>query len=589
MNHVPLDDAATFELLRSAQTTAVFQLESRGMRELIAQQRPDTFEDIIALVALFRPGPLQSGMVENFMDRKHGREELSYPDAEYQHASLQPILEPTYGIILYQEQVMQIAQVLAGYTLGEADLLRRAMGKKKPEEMAKQRSVFAAGAARKGVDEQLATKIFDLVEKFAGYGFNKSHSAAYALVSYQTAWMKAHYPAAFMAAVMSSELQNTDKIVVLIDECRRMGLTVRLPDVNEGEYMFTVNESGAIVYGLGAIKGLGEGPVDVLLESRCSAGPFRDLFDFCARTDPRKLNRKAIDALIRGGAFDTLGVERWIVGASLDDALRTAEQNAANRDAGMADLFGENVQASVDTDDPYAAQRAVRPWTDRERLQGERDTLGLYVTGHPIDECEEELRRFAPHRLIDLRSDSRFSCRVAGLIISLRTMKTQRGTMAVFMLDDRSARVEATAYSEVYQQCRDLLVKDRIVIVEGRVAQDDRTGAPVMRVASVRSLSDERAQHASRLTIAVHESEVNDRFRGFLRQALTAAPGDCPVFLRYRQDGQSALLRLGEQWQVSPSEDLLEELRREFGSERVALEIEIKAKEGERYESGRGY
>ena len=268
ISRIPLDDPRVYSLLKSAETTAVFQLESRGMKDLIKRLQPDSFEDIIALVALFRPGPLQSGMVDNFIDRKHGREALAYPDYEYQHSSLQPILEPTYGIILYQEQVMQIAQELAGYSLGGADLLRRAMGKKKPEEMAKQRSVFESGAKEKGIDPLLAMKIFDLVEKFAGYGFNKSHSAAYALVSYQTAWLKTHYPAEFMAAVMSSELDNTDKLLTLRDECRAMGVIVRLPAVNQGEYLFTVNPDGEVVYGLGAIKGLGEGPVENLLAAR---------------------------------------------------------------------------------------------------------------------------------------------------------------------------------------------------------------------------------------------------------------------------------------------------------------------------------
>jgi DNA polymerase-3 subunit alpha len=584
IERIPLDDEETFELLRSAETTAVFQLESRGMRELIAQLRPDCFEDIVALVALFRPGPLQSGMVENFIDRKHGREVISYPDPQYQHESLQPILEPTYGIILYQEQVMQIAQVLAGYTLGEADLLRRAMGKKKPEEMAKQRDVFARGAAERGVDATLASKLFDLVEKFAGYGFNKSHSAAYALVSYQTAWLKAHHPAAFMAAVMSSELQNTDKIVILIEECKRMRLTLRLPDINEGEYMFTVNEGGDIVYGLGAIKGLGSSPVEQILHARREGGAFSDLFDFCARTDPRKLNRKAIEALVQSGAFDRLGTERWILSAAIDDALRAAEQNASNRDAGMSDLFGETVEASTDGDDPYAPHRGVRPWTDRERLQGERDTLGLYVTGHPIDEYEEEIRRFAPHRLVDLRGDSRFSCRAAGLVMSLRTVKTSRGTMAVFILDDRSARIEATAYAEVYQQCRDLLVKDRIVIVEGYTAQDDRSGDPVLRVSAVRSLADERGRHASELRITIDSAEADDQFRDFLRRALAAAPGECPVSLHYRQQEQCADLRLGDAWRISPSEELLEELRRRLGRDRVTLRFDKRAPEIEPHE-----
>jgi hypothetical protein len=325
----------------------------------------------------------------------------------------------------------------------------------------------------------LATKLFDLVEKFAGYGFNKSHSAAYALVSYQTAWLKAHHPAAFMAAVMSSELQNTDKIVILIEECKRMRLTLRLPDINEGEYMFTVNEGGDIVYGLGAIKGLGSSPVEQILHARREGGAFSDLFDFCARTDPRKLNRKAIEALVQSGAFDRLGTERWILSAAIDDALRAAEQNASNRDAGMSDLFGETVEASTDGDDPYAPHRGVRPWTDRERLQGERDTLGLYVTGHPIDEYEEEIRRFAPHRLVDLRPDSRFNCRAAGLVMSLRTMKTARGTMAVFR-PRRSQRRGSRPRPTRRSTSSAAICWSRIVSSSwrGYTAQDDRRVRP---------------------------------------------------------------------------------------------------------------
>ena len=356
INQIPLDDNAVYSLLQSAETTAVFQLESRGMKELIKNLRPDCFEDIIALVALFRPGPLQSGMVENFIDRKHGREQVSYPDAQYQHEWLKPILEPTYGIILYQEQVMQIAQELAGYTLGGADLLRRAMGKKKPEEMAKQRSVFEEGAKDKGVDPTLAMKIFDLVEKFAGYGFNKSHSAAYALVSYQTAWLKRHYPSEFMAAVMSSEIDNTDKLLGLRDECRRMGLTVRAPNVLEGQHHFSVNAEGHIIYGLGGIKGLGEGPIEDLLVAR-EEKPFADLFDLCSRTDPRKVNRRALEALIKSGALDELGAERSVLMSALDDALRAAEQSAANEAAGMGDLFGEVVPTSG-SGDPYRDHQA---------------------------------------------------------------------------------------------------------------------------------------------------------------------------------------------------------------------------------------
>ena len=394
INQIPLDDNAVYSLLQSAETTAVFQLESRGMKELIKNLRPDCFEDIIALVALFRPGPLQSGMVENFIDRKHGREQVSYPDAQYQHEWLKPILEPTYGIILYQEQVMQIAQELAGYTLGGADLLRRAMGKKKPEEMAKQRSVFEEGAKDKGVDPTLAMKIFDLVEKFAGYGFNKSHSAAYALVSYQTAWLKRHYPSEFMAAVMSSEIDNTDKLLGLRDECRRMGLTVRAPNVLEGQHHFSVNAEGHIIYGLGGIKGLGEGPIEDLLAAR-EEKPFADLFDLCSRTDPRKVNRRALEALIKSGALDELGAERSVLMSALDDALRAAEQSAANEAAGMGDLFGEVVPTSG-SGDPYRDHRRARSWTLRDILAGEKESLGSFLSGHPMDEFEQEVRKFSP-------------------------------------------------------------------------------------------------------------------------------------------------------------------------------------------------
>jgi len=566
---IPLDDPAVFSLLKAAETTAVFQLESRGMKDLIKRLQPDCFEDIIALVALFRPGPLQSGMVDNFIDRKHGREPLAYPDAEYQHPSLQPILEPTYGIILYQEQVMQIAQELAGYTLGGADLLRRAMGKKKPEEMAKQRSVFEEGAQAKGIDPMLAMKIFDLVEKFAGYGFNKSHSAAYALVSYQTAWLKTHYPAEFMAAVMCSELDNTDKLLTLRDECASMKLVVRSPSVNEGVYQFTVNAQGEVVYGLGAIKGLGEGPVSALLEARDAGGAFKDLFDLCSRTDPRKVNRRALEALIKSGALDCFGVERWVQMAALDDALRAAEQSAANDAAGMTDLFGD--MASVGTaEDAYAEHRRVRAWTMKEVLAGEVESLGSFLSAHPIDEYEAELRRFVPRRIRELQPDNHAI--VAGLIVDVRTIKTQRGVMAVLKLDDKSATIEATVYAEAYSDHRDLLVKGTIVMVEGRVQNDEYSGGLSMRAKEIRSLEDARQARVSEIRLSLDRTQLESGIASALKDVLTLGRGgNCPVTVDYKQPHGLARVRFGEVWQVNPSDALLDQLRGTVGGEAVQL------------------
>jgi len=568
IGNIPLDDSDVFSLLKSGETTAVFQLESRGMKDLIKRLQPDTFEDIIALVALFRPGPLQSGMVDNFINRKHGREALAYPDHAYQHESLKPILEPTYGIILYQEQVMQIAQELAGYTLGGADLLRRAMGKKKPEEMAKQRSVFEDGAKGKGIEPGLAMKIFDLVEKFAGYGFNKSHSAAYALVSYQTGWLKAHYPAEFMAAVMSSELDNTDKLLTLRDECREMDVQLRLPAVNEGSYLFTVNDEGAVVYGLGAIKGLGEGPVENLLAARKSGGDFKNLFDLCSRTDPRKVNRRALEALIKSGALDDFGVERWVQLAALDDALRAAEQTNANVESGMSDLFGEVTPAA--DGDPYGEHRRVRPWTLKEILNGEKESVGSFLSGHPIQEYDSEIRKFAPKRIRDLQPEG--ATTVAGLIVDIRTIKTQRGVMAVLKLDDNTGQIESTVYAEAYNEHRELLVKDRIVLLEGRVQSDDYSGGLSMRAREIRSLEQARSARVSEIRLEVDNTGLDRELRQLLKDALmTAGGGECPVTVDYSQPQGSARVRLGDQWRVHPSDDLLERLRGTVGGDHVEI------------------
>jgi DNA polymerase-3 subunit alpha len=376
ITQIKLDDRAAFALLKACRTTAVFQLESRGMKELIKRLQPDVFEDIIALVALYRPGPLGSGMVDDFVERKHGKQKVEYP-----HPDLAPVLEPTYGVILYQEQVMQIAQVLASFSLGGADLLRRAMGKKNPEEMEKQRSIFMEGALKNGIEEENATYIFDLMEKFSGYGFNKSHSAAYALVSYQTAWLKAHYPAEFMAAVLSSDMDGTEKVVNFIDDCRQMKIEVMPPDINLSEYRFTVNNEGQVVYGLGAIKGIGEGAISLICENRQQEGAFSSLIDLCKRMLSNKVSRRVYETLIVSGALDSLGQTRHSLMAYLPDAIRMATQYQKDQTVGQVDLFGGAAQA-LDGQEPEIPER--EEWQERERLNKEKKALGLYLTGHPL-------------------------------------------------------------------------------------------------------------------------------------------------------------------------------------------------------------
>lgn len=568
---IPIDDKKSFALLQRFETTAVFQLESRGMKDLIKRLQPDCFEDMIALVALFRPGPLQSGMVDNFIERKHGKEAISYPDEKWQHESLKPILEPTYGIILYQEQVMQIAQTLAGYTLGGADMLRRAMGKKKPEEMAKQRAGFEEGAIKNGVDGELAMKIFDLVEKFAGYGFNKSHSAAYALVSYQTLWLKTHFPAEFMAAVMTADMDNTDKIVTLVDECQRMGLTVIPPDVNTGRYRFSVNEDGHIVYGIGAVKGVGEGPIDAILSARDQDGPFRDLFDFCNRVDIKKLNKRVMEKLILSGAMDRLGPHRAALMATLEEAMRAAEQHAKAQAVGQVDMFGVLTE---EIDDVKKAFANVPHWPDKVWLEGERETLGLYLTGHPINQYSGELRRYTSGRLCDLHPTSRDTVTTAaGLVIAARSMVTKRGNkMGIFTLDDRSGRLDVTLFSEALEKYEELMQKDRILVVSGQVSFDDFSGGLKMSARELLDINDARERFARAIRISLDEQRIDERFFPRLCEILEPArAGVCPVQVNYRRPGSRARLTLGTEWRVTPTDQLIDDLRVLLGRERVEL------------------
>ena len=570
---IPLDDAASFRLLQNSETTAVFQLESRGMKELIKRLQPDCFEDIIALVALFRPGPLQSGMVDNFIDRKHGREAISYPDEKWQHESLKEILDPTYGIILYQEQVMQIAQVLSGYTLGGADMLRRAMGKKKPEEMAKQRATFEEGAIANGVDGELAMKIFDLVEKFAGYGFNKSHSAAYALVSYQTLWLKMHYPAEFMAAVMTADMDNTEKVVGLVDECFRMKLTVLPPDINAGLYRFNVDENGAIVYGIGAIKGVGEGPIDAILEARNKGGHFIDLFDFCARIDLKKVNKRVIEKLIYAGALDRLGPHRAALMASLNDAVKAASQHHQAEAFGQTDMFGVLTDAPEEVEHKYTQ---VPAWPEKVWLEGERETLGLYLTGHPVNAYIKELNKYVSCRLKDATPTRRDqSVTVAGLVIAARVMTTKRGTrIGIMPLDDRSGRMEVMLFSDALDRYAELLEKDKILVVSGQVSFDDFNGGLKMSAREVMDLGTAREKYARGLSVSIDANQINDKFFEQFTSILEPhKAGTVPVNVYYQRADARARLTLGTEWRVTPTDTLLDDLKQLLGKGQVELEF----------------
>lgn len=562
ISQIPLDDTKTYALLKACNTSAVFQLESRGMRDLVKRLQPDCLEDIIALVALFRPGPLQSGMVDDFINRKHGRARV-----EYSHPLLEPILRPTYGIILYQEQVMQIAQVLAGYTLGAADLLRRAMGKKKPEEMAKQREIFLKGAQERNVDKAIANQIFDLMEKFAGYGFNKSHSAAYALVSYQTAWLKAHYPAEFMAAVLSSDMDHTDKVVNFLDECRNMQIKVLPPDINRSHYKFTVNEQGQIIYGLGAIKGVGEAAIESIITHREQAGNFKDLINFCQRVDTRKVNRRSLEALIRSGSLDHLGPNRASLIATLNAALQAAEQHTNATNNGQADLFGAAVAPQ------HVTLATVDDLSLDEKLQGEKEVLGFYISGHPLQRYEAELKQFITAPLVAINPHKSQTALVAGWVVGLRTLFTKRGDrMAIITLEDRTGRLDLTVFSEVFNNHKDLLNKDQLLIVEGEVSIDDYTGSSKVMARRLFNIQQAREIYARRILVKITADKASTTLLDKLRQILVPfCPGSCPVFIEYYRPDSSVQLALGANWQVRPAEELLRSMQAVLGDDAVAV------------------
>jgi len=563
LNRIPLVDEKAYQLLCAGDTTGVFQLESAGMKELLKRMKPACFEDVIALVALYRPGPMESGMIDDYVRRKHGETRVSYLLPE-----LEPILKDTYGVIVYQEQVMQIASALANYSLGDADILRRAMGKKKPEVMAKERDRFMAGAAEKKIDRGKAAKVFDLMEKFAGYGFNKSHSAAYGLIAYQTAYLKAHYPVEFMTALLTCDMNNTDNVVKFISECREHGIPVLPPDVNESRKEFTV-VGDRIRFGLAAVKNVGSGAIDSIIECREGKGPYKSIFDFCERVDLRRVNRRVIESLIKAGAFDSFGARRSQLTVALDDAMERAQSIHRDRAEGQMNLFTflqeEAGQERMDPELP-----GVEEWSERRKLTFEKEALGFYITGHPLDRFREEIRLFGTTDSARLKErNENDPVRMAGVCTSVKTINTKKGDrMAFVTLEDEQGAVELVVFSDVYQNCIEVLEKDDPVLVSGKVGKDDK-GEKII-CSDILPLREARKRFTSQVDIELDGDKLTTEQLWALKDIIDAHRGECETYIRLKtpHDGELVFALPQQSW-VAPDRELVREVNGFLGYDAV--------------------
>ncbi|CAN7427030.1 DNA polymerase III subunit alpha [Rhizobacter sp. LjRoot28] len=552
LENIPLNDRGAYQLMSEGKTVAVFQLESSGMQRMLKDAKPSVFEDIIALVALYRPGPMD--LIPSFCARKHGREEVQYP-----HPLMKGVLEETYGIMVYQEQVMQVAQIVGGYSLGGADLLRRAMGKKKLEEMVAHRATFAEGAAKQGIDEPKANEIFDLMEKFAGYGFNKSHAAAYALLAYHTAYLKVHYLAEFTAANMSVALDDTDKLKIFHDDAVNLGITFEPPNINTGNYRFEPVEDKVVRYGLGAVKGTGQSAIEAIIQARREGGPFKSIFDFAARVDRSRINKRTVEALVKAGAFDLLHPERSQVLASIGLAFEYADSQAAHADQGG--LFDFDDSHASSTAEPELVNE--RPWSIKERLSLEKTALGFYLSGHLFDQSASEVRRFAKRAIADL-IDSREPQILAGIVSDLRVINGQRGRVAIFKLDDKSEAIEAVANEDLLNANKDLLRDDELIIVLGKAQPDRFSGGMRLNVQQVWDLATARCRFGKYLRVEVNGSvpPVVDVLREHPSRRIETEEGPItqglPVRLVLQREGASGELDLGDEGRFFPTDAALE-------------------------------
>jgi DNA polymerase-3 subunit alpha len=570
-DRLPLDDAHTYETFTAGKTAGLFQFESEGMRDILKRFKPDRLEHLTALNALYRPGPMQ--MIDDFIKRRHGQTKVTYD-----HPLLEPILSGTYGVMVYQEQVMQIASALAGYSLGEADILRKAMGKKKADVMAKQMSKFMDGCAARGVNEKKAKKIWDHMEQFAGYGFNKSHSAAYAWLAYQTAFLKANYPSYFMAALLTSERANTDKMVPYIGECREMGIKVLPPDVNESDMFFTVVPQGdgpaPVRFGLAAIKNVGEGAVEAILRSRAEKGRFRSMFEFCDRVDLKAVNRRVVESFVKSGTFDSLDARRASHFAAIDRAMEAGQKQQRDRERGQGSLLGLLMGGGDGNGGAPPMERLpeAAAWGEGERLAFEKESLGFFITGHPLERFRVELEQWANATTGKLSELNEREVTVGGIVTALRLIKTKKGDrMATFVLEDLEGGAEVLVFPQTYKEVAGRLAEDQVVLVKGK-AEALEEGKARLLAADVRPLDQAKMQDARFVTIRVAVSSW-DRAKGErLRDILDAHRGECPVTLEVIGAGSYAVsVATGNYFRVRPDTTLRSQVEALLGPGALVL------------------
>ncbi|MBM4372064.1 MAG: DNA polymerase III subunit alpha, partial [Deltaproteobacteria bacterium] len=566
---LPMDDPKVYELIAAAETTGVFQLESSGFRDLLRRLRPDTFEDIIAVLALYRPGPLDAGMVEQYIRRKRGKEPITYF-----HPAVKEVLKETYGVVVYQEQVMQISSAIAGYSLGRADILRKAMGKKKKELIDAERVPFVEAAVARGHRREDMEGLFDTLEAFARYGFNKSHSAGYALVTYQTAWLKVHHPVEYMCALMTCDMGDTEKMVPYIADAKRMGISVRVPDINRSRMDFSVVDR-EILMGLGGVKNVGASAIEAILEERDAGGPFGSFFDFCVRVDSRRVNRRVIESLVHSGTFDHLGVNRARLEEHMDVALHAAARAQRQKTSSQLSLFG-GAETVRDPMEPHRGREMER--RERKRaLQKEKESLGFYLSAHPLDDHRAEIRAFSSHSVLEIaRVSADRPVRVAGVVSGLKE-KVQKngGRMARFTLEDQEGLVEVMAFARAFEAAGELLRADEPILVEGSVMVDGEGEEAVHRIRaeSILSFPQARAALARRIRVRLEEGTHDGGTLACLRDVLRSSPGELPVTLLVEVPGRgAAALPLGKEYGVSPGEEWLWSMLRVLGPERVIFD-----------------